>query len=487
MAESIRRTQRAPLSCTACYSRKVKCSKDIPCNQCISRGVAAHCRREVVSVQGHIYAAETPRNDPSYESLVQENARLSALVTSLNSVKGVDRVAPRDDSILVVQYEKRLFNTVGRTQRPRTVSQQSDITWPSRGCSNSVLNHAGLWTNWMHFAVFTPQIRQEHDAFWSRFSVTSSLVGENPFWLATYFSILAATLLFMNEEELRRCEISLSSRTSLLKNWYDSALYFLDVADFLGRSDVAMVRVAAILEVVAINVGDSTRQEKLWVCAIRTAQYLNLGWDQLNQGESIVEQEMRRRLWWELVICDWLSSPDTTPYIADVDFDCALPMDTDDLGLLGSDPSTHSDGQQRPRPVQYHIAMAKISIVFNNVRSKLCAHRWGGSEVAEMVILADNELATVINDLPPHLQNDEPTTAFTLERDAQLPWICWQKAALTMVLLYHRMCVNRTLQQYYTENSLNYARARSICLSSANGIIQAAHQVPADISRLRSW
>ncbi|PVH68387.1 hypothetical protein DL98DRAFT_522795 [Cadophora sp. DSE1049] len=487
MAESIRRTQRAPLSCTSCYSRKVKCSKDVPCRQCISRGVAAQCRRESVRVQGQIYTAETPRTNPSYESLVEENARLSALVSTFSASKGFGRGVPRDVGDAVVQYEKRLFTAIARVQQPRTVSQHSHITWPSKECSDSILDHAALWTNWMHFAVYAPHFRQEHDLFWSRFSITSLLENEDPLWLAVYFSILAATLLFMNEQDLQRCGASLSSRTTLLRNWYDSALHFLDVADFLRRNNIAVIRVAAILGVVAVNVGDSVRQEKLWACAIRTGQQLNLGWDQMNAGETVVEQETRRRLWWELVICDWLSSPTKTPYIADVDFDCALPMDADDLRLLGSASLIEPDSEQRPRPIQYHIAMAKISIVFNNVRSKLYARRWAGFEVAEMVIIADNELAAVINDLPPHLQNDEVTTTFTAERDAQLPWIRWQKAALTMVLLYHRMCVNRTLQQHYTEGSLNYARARSICLSSAKGIIQAAHQVPGDISRLRSW
>lgn len=372
-------------------------------------------------MRGHVYTTETPRANPSYQCLLEENARLSTLVSSFNSVKSFDQDSQREFGDDVEQFETRLFTTVAKSQQARTVSQHAQIAWPSKECSGYVLNHAALWTDWMHFAAFAPHIRQEHELFWSRLSISSSLEDEDPLWLAVYFSILSSALLFMNEAEFQQCAPSLHSRTALLRNWYDSALYFLDVGDFLGRCDVAVVRVAAILGLVAVNLGDSVRHENLWACAIRIGQQLNLGWDQLNSGETPIEQETRRRLWWELVLREWLSSPARLPCIANVDFHCALPVDIDDLQLLGCADAAKAASEQSPRPIQYHIAMAKISITFNNVRSRLHTRRWSGSEIAVMVIESDNELATVIDGLPPHLQNDERRTDSTLERDALFP------------------------------------------------------------------
>lgn len=54
MEDSIRNTQRAPLSCISCYKRKVKCDKKIPCGQCIRRGATSTCRREQVKVKGQL-------------------------------------------------------------------------------------------------------------------------------------------------------------------------------------------------------------------------------------------------------------------------------------------------------------------------------------------------------------------------------------------------------------------------------------------------
>lgn len=492
--KEIRRTQRVPRSCFECYSRKVKCSKDIPCVECKNRGIAAECRRESVRVRGHVYNAETPESNPSPDSLLEENARLQAQLAKIQADKDFGSGADQGEGAqkrlhdIVEQYETRLFSAVANVQRVRTVTQSAEVTWPSKACSEFVLDHAALWTDWMHATTLAPHFRQEHERAWSRSSGISSLGNENPLWLAIYFGTLSSALLFMNDAEFLECTPPLYSQDALLRNWYDSAIYFLDLSDFSGRSDIAFIRATAILGLVAVNLGDLIRLENLRACAIRTGQRLNLGWDHLHPRETPIEQEMRRRIWWGLVLCEWLSGPTTPTSITSTDFKCALPLDIDDAHLLGNGISaTRATSDQSPRPIQYHIALAKISIVFNSVRSRLYSRRWSGGEIAEIVIAADNELATVIDALPSHLKNDENETDETLRRDVVCPWIPWQRMSLTLVLFYHRMCVNRVLQQYYPEGSVKFARARSICLSSARGILHAAHAVPAHLSRLRSW
>lgn len=41
-------TQRAPQSCVYCSRRKLRCSKTIPCTNCIERGIQVRCHREAV-------------------------------------------------------------------------------------------------------------------------------------------------------------------------------------------------------------------------------------------------------------------------------------------------------------------------------------------------------------------------------------------------------------------------------------------------------
>ncbi|KAL2828334.1 hypothetical protein BJY01DRAFT_228576 [Aspergillus pseudoustus] len=51
---SIRKSQRRSYSCMTCKRRKVKCDRKLPCNQCLSRGLAHDCQREIVCVKGQI-------------------------------------------------------------------------------------------------------------------------------------------------------------------------------------------------------------------------------------------------------------------------------------------------------------------------------------------------------------------------------------------------------------------------------------------------
>lgn len=54
LTAAFRSTQRPPKSCTQCTRRKVRCSKTIPCRQCIHRKLEQLCSREVVNVNGKI-------------------------------------------------------------------------------------------------------------------------------------------------------------------------------------------------------------------------------------------------------------------------------------------------------------------------------------------------------------------------------------------------------------------------------------------------
>lgn len=222
--------------------------------------------------------------------------------------------------------------------------------------------------------------------------------------------------------------------------------------------------------------------------AIRIAQQLNLGLDEANMTETLVQREARRRLWWTLVVCEWIIVPLRTPCINDVDFRCELPLDINDAQLLEADLGLHPTPERQPRPVQYHIIMTKIAMIYHQLHAKLRLRRWSPSGIADFVIIADDQLAEVVDQIPQHLQNDNESLA---PRDADLehvlPWIETQRTSLAMVLLYYRLAINRILQTYWLEGSTNFARARSVCLSSAIGVIRSATSGDVAFRRLRSW
>ncbi|KAJ4298139.1 hypothetical protein N0V90_006038 [Kalmusia sp. IMI 367209] len=453
--------------------------------------MATECRREVVVVRGRIQTAAVQPSRSSTDCLQLDNARLAALITG-NDGGERDNYPVID---LTEHYEKCLYAAVGQSRMRRTVRSIDDVITPSESCSRYFVDHANLWTSWVHFAFFFPDFRAEHEQFWARDA--GALSSRDSLWLAVYFSVLSSTLLFMDDDELKEIghllgsDTPLDSHSHLLRNWYDAALYFLEEGDFMQRSDIAVVRAIAILGIVATNVGDTHRHANLWACGIRTAQELDLGSDSAMAavGETTLERETRRRLWWTLVICEWLPIPTRAPFVNDVDFDCQLPKDVDDAQLEEhrGDRFEPVTARQDPRPVQYHIVMSKIAIISYQLHSRIRLRRWSPKDIDGFVLQADNQLAALIEQLPPHLRNDELSSPETRTRDAKYPWIPYQKTSLAMSILYYRLAINRILQVYWLEGSTTFARARAVCLSSAMGVVSSAVSGSSSPTRLRSW
>lgn len=502
MPPTHRSTQRAPLSCTTCASKKIRCSRTIPCQACISRGAAADCKREVVVVRGRVRTADMPGSSPSVAELLLENTRLAELVSRAQATE--PDYAPVVD--LTEYYEKRLYENVGCACEPRIVASLEDIALPTEHCSRLFVDFADTWTSWVHFAFFFPEFRQEHEQFWDQGGAFFSF---GSLWLAVYFGTLASALGYMSEEDFAQSGAPVASRLQLTRNWFSAALFHLDKSDFLQQTHIRVVQAIVVLGNVvgtplvtqdnqtftdleyqsqATTIGETHRHANLWAVAVRIAQQLGLGSDEANLQETLVQRETRRRLWWTLVVCEWIAVPLRTPCINDVDFNCQLPMDISDAQLLEADLGLPHTPDRQPRPVQYHIIMTRIATIYHQLQAKLRLRRWSPAGIADFVIQADDQLADIVEQIPAHLQNtnDDPTQQDP-NLEHVLPWITTQRTSLAIVLLYYRLAINRILQNYWLEGSTNFARARSVCLSSATGVIRSATSGEVAFRRLRSW
>jgi len=142
------------------------------------------------------------------------------------------------------------------------------------------------------------------------------------------------------------------------------------------------------------------------------------------------------------------------------------------------------DGIAPCSPVDYHIFMISVSSVYHRFRRNL---RSIESPVVEIVQDADNKLAEIISNLPSHLQPDQPQDDYINQRDTTYPWIGWQRVYLTLVLLYYRMVINRTLQHSWLSDQGKYGGPRAICLSSAKGILLIQREWTIPLTKRRQW
>jgi len=105
----------------------------------------------------------------------------------------------------------------------------------------------------------------------------------------------------------------------LIRTWYSSSLYCLQIAQFMRSENVRVVQTIAILNICFNNFGDSNLASTMLSCALRIGQKLNMHRD--SASVPGLKQECCRRLWWTLLICEWYG---VTFPVFEV-FECLIP------------------------------------------------------------------------------------------------------------------------------------------------------------------
>ncbi|KAK2064745.1 hypothetical protein LY76DRAFT_653148, partial [Colletotrichum caudatum] len=366
----------------------------------------------------------------------------------------------------------------GPNQRPKPINRMSswvDITscCPNREVSEQLIAYDKKWNSWVHFALEYPTFEEEHSKFMLALETGTPLADCDPAWLCLYFSVVTVgSSLMMDDDEACRI-LPGQDYPRVLRDWYESALFCMYRADFMRVAQSRIVQTVAVLGMSFYNFGDSELSRHLWACAIRSTQTLGLDGSRGSDVPNEMSQEAQHRLWWTLVICEWLAVPYHVPQVDEGDFNVPLPSLDRRHDLPGG-----------IQPVQYHIFMARTSIVYHRFRSAL---REGSRPVAEVVRLADDEPAEVINTLPEHLQPDGGKHKKIQDLEIGLPWIKWQRFDISLVLLHHRMRINRALQKEWTASPGQYEWARTVCIRSAMDIIWNTHNWDQPAAMRRQW
>ncbi|KAL2851130.1 hypothetical protein BJY01DRAFT_245071 [Aspergillus pseudoustus] len=474
-SKPFRTTQRAPRSCRSCATRKVKCDKQVPCSTCIKRGEADACTREMVIVRGEVRMWQDAPHIPTHEDLNHENQRLRLELEALRAQNSqVDGTSVESPSVWPKRQhrsdhdeeglEDRLWKSLSAAStatRP-AVSHWTDIVLPSRACSEQLIAYDKTWNSWVHYAVEYPRFENECNGFISAMEAGSPIERQDPSWMAVYFSVLSAALLMMadNEAETLILPGGFGNRRDMSRIWYDAAIFALSCADFMRVPSIRTVQAVAVLGMCFNTWGDIDLGQHMWRSALLVAQKIGLNTPYSRVAGSCLSEEAQHRLWWTLVICEWLNLPYLPPVIDDVDFDVPLPR-------AMSRETEESIYDQ----VHYHIFMARSAIVVYRFRARI---RSGieSHELTKAVRSADHELAQIIDTLPPHLQPDIDPESDELRRlESSQPWIKWQRYDLTLVLLHLRLRLHRTLQAQWLADHDDYGWAEAVSVSSAMSVI----------------
>ncbi|KAL4807588.1 hypothetical protein BDV18DRAFT_158807 [Aspergillus unguis] len=438
----------------------------------------------------------TATSTPSSPSLQEESERANADIERskafISNSPPSSRTSPVGFRRLSTSeiYENRINLQHGETVHQQTVRGRSDIHMPARPCSQALLRHGFIWTSWIHFATHTETFELEHDAAWE----SGLFLDGDPLWLAIYFGFIAMSLMFMTESEAFTARLPEVNTSDLIRNWYDAAIYFLNKADYLRNYNLRTVQAIAILLGLGKSVGDFNSQPLLQATGIRIGQIIGMDREPPLNGYALddpVIQEVSRRTWWTLIICEWLSVPPRPPCIQEIDFTVNIPLiltdkELSNIHLIPTSPF-------HPRQIEYHLALIAIAKTIYRFQYHLARLGDDDTRILEDLVLAtDEDLATIIAQLPPHLseaRGSEPSNCNNDNNDHS-GWIAWQWRNLTLTLLIFRMRVNRCLQDrwpHMPDDNALLARSKAICLECATTVILLVDRNKNALSRHRPW
>lgn len=89
-----------------------------------------------------------------------------------------------------------------------------------------------------------------------------------------------------------------------MHNWYSTALYCLEMANYMRNSDLMHVQAIGILQMCSNAVGDIVFRNRMMAIGIQISNDLGLPF-RADAKHSLVKSELSRRLWWVFVICEW--------------------------------------------------------------------------------------------------------------------------------------------------------------------------------------
>ncbi|KAI0106706.1 fungal-specific transcription factor domain-containing protein [Daldinia grandis] len=433
-ASTAQRPQSKPLSCTNCRARKLKCSREQPCNHCVRSG--AEC---IFPTRKRMRKPRMNKNS----DLLQRLSRLESIVgkVSISGLEGANVAELVSGSAAGPSTAPLVLEAAAKP----TASESQD-NW-KKALQDSKASRYLSGEFWSSLCLEVEGLRQAlesstdsdeeqqmlqggtpesviNDNSSSSVSALSPgmLLGNSPrisydhiehpspqhilFLTSTFFTNVDMILKILHRPTIREdlcslahspetarsqltpekealyfsvyhaavaslspsvCLAQLGRRREELLQLYSSALEYLLVrADYLSSTSLETLQALTLyVACVRCSTQGSRASWALVSLPIRLAQALDLHHESSNTHLSPFQAEMRRRLWWQLIVLDIRASEDrgTNTIVSRDSYDTRLPLNIndDDFGPDSSGPLVKRQG---PSDMTFNLCTARCSGLF---------------------------------------------------------------------------------------------------------------------------
>ncbi|KAL9567480.1 hypothetical protein ACKAV7_008430 [Fusarium commune] len=371
--------KRIPLSCLACRQHKLRCDRRVPCGTCIRYRREAQCR-------------ENPA--PSQRRGAAIGASIHRAVEDRRSSTGAAVISHVQQGIEAL--ETRLYGgDAGYAGRPTAVQSAHPLS--DRAGSSPSQN----FTSFVRLLGLNEDLGEAPPP-----SLPQILAEANrEKHLSSWWSFLDV----QHRKRVYRQQLSAAlptrSQCDLLANYYLEHVNWIfqtihvpsfrrDYVMFwdTGMDQADLIWLSLLFTVISRHLGQ----------AIRNAQAIGL--DRDTTPSTCLEDEMRHRLWWDLVDADMFQTIclDREPLVRLKDPGVPLPLNCDDHDMTAS--SIHPKPLDVPTVMSMNIYRAQAFRILNR---HFCATHGDCLQSLEGVRRLDAEIVELVTQLPWYFQLDE--------------------------------------------------------------------------------
>ena len=326
-------TRRRLLSCRECSRRKIKCDKKVPCSACVGRGESRFCHRRAAAARQRPALDETASVGVNVLAELENLRGRLARIESTMNLDGVgeppnhERNSEFEENGLAGAIEEAALG-IGEVRRWKgalglvdsTSSDENSLRWftmplstclstlPPQHESQALVDMFCEHLNWMCGCLHVPTLTRMHHDFWTKPDRGQLHRG---MYLAQLFALLSIAAYLLDDQQIEVIGLDVNRLRCSAPVWFDCCLATFFRCDGLIRPSLMGTQVLITLNYGFHLSGNTRIHRPLGHVNNGFARALNLhllGSDRSGSVEEIVQREIGRRVWWQLVEAEWYFS-----------------------------------------------------------------------------------------------------------------------------------------------------------------------------------
>ncbi|RDW62415.1 hypothetical protein BP6252_11848 [Coleophoma cylindrospora] len=519
--QQTRNSRQRPVSCRFCRSRKLRCSREHPCSNCVSRGVACELETPARPPSGTAGASESEllerirklerlvesqkgrQNEPAklhhpspgtttqpvHSSIVSpENETLDTDIAYLESIYNNHELPQH--KILSNKLVFKICPIAQITNAPAYINHATSscepvrcIWMPQYSEAKVLLEKFVQDIDHIHHIVHTPSLPDMLSRVYTCLSVPDSVTKLTSGLIFLFLGIFACvTNLWTHLDCYRGLFAACADANIQALLWVKALEDLLDIVHRTMGTSMEGIQGITIAASVMLHVsGFSRRCKALSNMALLLARDAGLHvLDHPSNADSanLARTEIGRRLWWHLAASDWQAPARFDAAVRGV-YHChprqmivRKPMNLNDEDLVDG-MSQDQKPLSWPTMMSYPLQRIRVAEIMRSLmdRNPLIMSDTGGLS-HDIIMDVDTELQLFINDIPPFFS----MTKVELEATYQL------SPLRAISIVYQGFCLHSlTWAQrcklhfpYFSRGSIDhtYAASRDVCLHSARQVIK---------------